>query len=99
MVLLGQYQDRLARALCVGVPRGGFLLNVEGVDPEHLRAATLEVGLSDSLRERFNEDFWRNPATGKWFELFAGRIGTDVTRPDPSGLTRASQRLVRVMGT
>ena len=97
--LAEEYEDRLARALCVGVPRGGFLLCIEGVDPERLRAATLEVALSDTLRERFNEDFWRNPSTGKWFEGFAGRVGTEATRPEPSGLTRASQRLVRVMGT
>lgn len=38
----------------------------------YLRAWQLQAVLNDSLTERFNEDWWRNPATGSWMvrELF-----------------------------
>ncbi len=97
--LAEEYEDRMARALGVSVPRGGFLLRVGGVDPLPLRAATLEVRLTDSLREHFNEDYFRNPATGSWFVDFAARPPVDSERPVAAGLTRASQRLVRLMST
>ena len=89
----------MARALGVSVPRGGFLLNVEGVDPLLLRGATLAVGLGDSLREKFNEDYFRNPAAGAWFSEFASRAGVASDPPVAANLARASQRLVRLMGT
>ena len=47
------------------------------VDPRfyavrYLRAWQLQAVLDESLRERFNEDWWRNPAAGPWMveELF-----------------------------
>ncbi|MBL8996161.1 MAG: hypothetical protein JNL44_02500 [Gemmatimonadetes bacterium] len=47
------------------------------VDPRfyavrYLRAWQLQAVLDDALRERFNEDWWRNPAAGPWMveELF-----------------------------
>ncbi len=99
--LAEEYEDRMARALGVAVPKGGFLLGVEGVDPVHLRGVTLAVGLGDGLREKFNEDYFRNPATGAWFADFAARAGVanDSERPAAAHLGRASQRLVRLMGT
>ncbi len=84
--LAEEYEDRMTRALGVAVPRGGFLLNVEGVDPLALRAATLAVGLGDGLRERFNEDYFRNPATGSWFVELAARAGVDTHRPVAANL-------------
>jgi len=97
--LAEEYEDRMARALGVAVPRGGFLLGVEGVDPGLLRGAASAVLLGDSLRERFNEDYFRNPATGSWFVERAARAGVESDRPVAANLTRASQRLVRLMGT
>jgi hypothetical protein len=48
------------------------------VDPRfyaarYLRAWQLQAVLDESLRERFNEDWWRNPSAGPWMveELFA----------------------------
>lgn len=48
------------------------------VDPRYyaaryLRAWQLQAVLDESLRERFNEDWWRNPHAGPWMvgELFA----------------------------
>jgi hypothetical protein len=39
----------------------------------YLRAWQLQAVLADALRERFDEDWWRNPAAGPWLarELFA----------------------------
>lgn len=39
----------------------------------YLRAWQLQAVLDESLRERFNEDWWRNPKAGPWMvdELFA----------------------------
>jgi hypothetical protein len=39
----------------------------------YLRAWQLQAVLDESLRERFNEDWWRNPQAGPWMveELFA----------------------------
>ncbi len=97
--LAEEYEDRMARALGVSVPKGSFLLNVEGVDPLVLRGTTLATTLGDALREKFNEDYFRNPATGAWFVERAGRAGVDSERPAAANLGRASQRLVRLMGT
>jgi hypothetical protein len=48
------------------------------VDPRYyavryLRAWQLQAVLDEALRERFNEDWWRNPSAGPWMveELFA----------------------------
>ncbi len=48
------------------------------VDPRYyaaryLRAWQLQAVLDEALRERFNEDWWRNPSAGPWIveELFA----------------------------
>jgi hypothetical protein len=97
--LAEEYEDRMARALGVSVPRGGFLLWVEGVDPVALRGAAQAVGLGELLREKFNEDYFRNPATGGWFGDFARKAGVDSEHPPVGHLARASQRLVRLMGT
>jgi hypothetical protein len=43
------------------------------VDPRfyaarYLRAWQLQAQLNEALRERFNEDWWRNPQAGPWIE-------------------------------
>ena len=96
--LAEEYQDRMGRALGVSVPRGPFLLGIEEVASSQLEGATLEVALSDSLQERYNEDYFRNPATGTWFQQLAGRVGIDTEHAVAANLHRASQKLVRLMG-
>lgn len=46
-------------------------IDVFGENLLRLDAYALSHALRTSLRERFNEDFWRNPATGKWLAQFA----------------------------
>lgn len=98
--LAEEYEDRMARALAVAVPRGGFLVQaIDGVAPEQLGASTLAVGWGEELRERFNEDYFRNPATGGWFSQLATTVGVSTQRPAAADLAKAGQRLVRLMGT
>jgi hypothetical protein len=69
-----EYQARHSSALFVSVQRGFFLRDVEPqlYSSRRLRGWALEVQLRRTLRERFNEDYWRNPATGEWLaERFA----------------------------
>ncbi len=73
--LADDYVPRLSSALGVEVSRGEALF---AIDPfgDHLRALDA-YALADTLRlvlrERFNEDFWRNPATGRWLMELASR--------------------------
>jgi len=73
------YADRQAAALMVGVPKGFYLYDV---DPHlyatrYLTAWALEAGLHGQLRTRFNEDYWRNPATGRWLQESFAQSGTE----------------------
>ena len=97
--LADEYADRIGKALWVGVPRGFFLLRAaDGVDASVLQAASLEVALGEQLRERFNEDYYRNPATGSWFRDWAGKAGVEPLSAAAANLARVGQRLVRLMG-
>jgi hypothetical protein len=72
--LAESYQDRLSAALFAGVHPGFFLYDV---DPQlhatrYLKAWALEARLHAVMQQRFDQDYWRNPATGRWLkELFA----------------------------
>jgi hypothetical protein len=72
--LAESYEGRQSAALLVGVHPGFYLYDV---DPQlqatrYLRAWALEASLHTTLQERFDQDYWRNPATGRWLmELFA----------------------------
>ena len=88
-------------------PHAGFFLF--DVDPQlysarYLRGWALEARLQRTLRERFNEDFWRNPATGAWLRtLFArgGAVEAEALAHELSGqplsLPEAGARLVAVL--
>ena len=104
--LAEEYQERLTRALFVGVHKGFFLYDV---DPQlyatrYLRAWALEARLHAVLQERYNEDYWRNPAAGSYLrDLFArgqrddaAAIALELTGKALS-LAEAGQRLVKVM--
>lgn len=105
--LASEYEDSLARALGVGVPRGRFLYDIEPgwQAVGSLRAMALEAHLHGVLRERFNEDFWRNPATGRWLASLsavgqrddADQVARNLGAPGLS-LLAAGRRLVQVMG-
>lgn len=68
-----------------------------------LRGFALEVHLQSVLRQRFNEDFWRNPAAGSWLaQLFsrgqrddAGRLSQELG--GPLELSTAAARLIQAL--
>lgn len=106
--LADEYESRLTNALFVGVDKGFFLYDV---DPQlyasrYLRAWALEARFHSQLQSRFNEDYWRNPATGTWLKnLSAQGHGEDAAELSKSAtggelkLAEAGARLVRVMNT
>lgn len=104
--LAEEYEDAMHGALHAGAPRGRYLYDIEpgwkGV--EALRASALEALLHGKLRERFNEDFWRNPSTGRWLAGFSAqgqRESADQVAKATGGslsLAAAGARLVAVMG-
>jgi hypothetical protein len=73
--LPGRYVERLTRATSFRVdPAQAFV----DVDPRYyaaryLRAWQLQALVTETLIERYNEDWWRNPRAGPWLlaELFA----------------------------
>lgn len=104
--LAEEYEERHTAALHVATPRGFFLYDV---DPQlyaarYLRAWALEARLHPVMRERFDEDFWRNPAAGRWlaqrFES-GNRANADELAQELSGrplcLPEAGDRLLWVL--
>jgi hypothetical protein len=72
------FAQRLHQALGVAVPAARVLydaaLSLAGVE-----AASLGAQLRGVLLEKFNEDYWRNPATGRYLlGLFARGQAVDV---------------------
>jgi hypothetical protein len=104
--LAEDYQARVSSALFVSVQRGFFLREVEPqlYSSRRIRGWTLEARLRPTLVDRFNEDYWRNPATGQWLgELFARGQRDDADtlaselRRGPLSLEAAGARLVKVL--
>ncbi|MBK7862794.1 MAG: peptidase M3 [Archangiaceae bacterium] len=101
-----EYQARMQATLGVAVPKERFLYDVRPMllMVSVLRAWALEAVLLTRLRERFNEDFWRNPAAGRWLKELSQR----GQRDDAAEIARqlgaelqleaAGTRLVKVMG-
>lgn len=98
---------RLSRALGAEAPRGGALFEVElfGGDALALDGWALETALHAWLRERFNEDAYRNPAAGRWLAGLAARgQGDDAAAlarevgAEGLDLLQAARRRVTVMG-
>jgi hypothetical protein len=72
------YLTAMERAHFVQPERGRFLLDGTQLGGlTSLDAWALEAVLSHQLRERFNEDWWRNPAAGRFVSALAGRGTTD----------------------
>lgn len=82
-----EYLSRLSPALGVEALRGAgsFEADLHGDALLRLDGAALGEAWRAELRERFNEDFWRNPATGTWLLDLAAR----GQRDDAEGLAKA----------
>lgn len=105
--LADAYVPRLSNALGVEVRRGhaGFDLDAFGEHQLKLDAFALAHTLRAHLQERFNEDYWRNPATGRWLLDMASRGQRDDAHTvaqnvggAPASLSDAAQHRVTVMG-
>ncbi|RKG96147.1 peptidase M3 [Corallococcus carmarthensis] len=101
-----EYADGQRRALFAQPHPGFFLHDVDSqlYVTRYLRAWALETRLTASLLERFNEDFWRNPAAFTWLKGLFARGGaadaeglaTDVSGT-PLALPEAGARLVAIL--
>lgn len=101
------YVPALSAAWGVEVPGGGapFEVDVLGEALLELDACALATAMRAWLLERFNEDYYRNPAAGRWLVELAGRgqrddattvakaLGAAALDPVEAGLRR-----VQVMG-
>lgn len=69
------YSGLMSTALGVEVRSGRAFLDLDalGSAMTSLDAFGLETALHAHLRERFNEDFYRNPATGRWLTGLAAK--------------------------
>ncbi len=105
--LQDEYVPRLSKTLGVEVLRGGTLFDIDAWGDRliQLDAFALEHVMRCHLQERFNEDFWRNPATGRWLVDLASRGQRDdlpvVARLlgfETPSLSEAAHHRVAVMG-
>jgi hypothetical protein len=101
------FAERMSAALGVFVP-GSFAWRVRRVAPHpafRLRASALAAGLTRSLQERHDEDFYRNPEAGRALHALFGRgqredaeaLSRELTGA-PLELSSAAARLVAVLG-
>ncbi len=101
-----EYADGQRRALFAQPHPGFFLHDVDSqlYVTRYLRAWALETRLTAHLLERFNEDFWRNPAAFTWLKGLFARGGaadaeglaTEVSGT-PLALPEAGARLVAIL--
>ncbi|RKH03973.1 peptidase M3 [Corallococcus sp. CA047B] len=101
-----EYADGQRRALFAQPHPGFFLHDVDSqlYVTRYLRAWALETRLTAHLLERFNEDFWRNPAAFAWLKGLFARGGaadaeglaTEVSGT-PLALPEAGARLVAIL--
>ena len=105
--LADEYVPRLSKAMGVEVPRGQTLFEVDACGDRllSLDAFALEHVMRRHLQERFNEDFWRNPAAGRWLTDLASRGQRDdapvVARGlgvESASLAEAARHRVLLMG-
>lgn len=108
--LADDFRPRMASALHVEVPRGETLFAIDPFGDQLLKldSFSLEHALRSQLLERFNEDFWRNPATGRWLLDLAARGQRDdavtvakfygASGEAPLSVVEGAQHRIRVMG-
>ena len=101
-----EYAERSAHALFVSTPREEFLAQLRPGMPEGARllGAWLEAALFARLKDRYDEDYFRNPGAGAFLngllkraglvaaETLGKELGTDALE-----LSAAGDRLVAVM--
>ena len=105
--LTDEYVPRLSTVMGVEVPRGPALFEVDPFGDQLLRldAWALQHTLRAHLLERFNEDYWRNPAAGR----FLLDLASQGQRDDVLGIARglglgapslsaAAEQRIAVMG-
>jgi hypothetical protein len=91
------HREALSRAAMAAWPDG---LAARDADADALRAslsgAAWAAAIRHDLRERFDEDYWRNPRTGEALagRLAAGSPGPEAERPP---LARAAEALVALL--
>jgi hypothetical protein len=90
------YVSAMERALHVAPERGRYLVDlpVMGESLPTLDAWALEARLVHTLRERFNEDWWRNPAAGRFLTGLAARGTTEDANSLAASLAGATAGLV-----
>ncbi len=105
--LADEFEQQLSSALFVEVSKSRFLLDTDvfASDALALDAWALEEVLHGTLTGRFNEDFWRNPAAGRWLADFAAKGQRDDAAAVAAALGTKSlevmasgQRRITVMG-
>lgn len=101
------YASTNERVSFVQPDRGRAFLETEPLAPAltTLDAWALEAHLAHVLRERFNEDWWRNPAAGRFLVGLAGKGSTENATAwaetlgnGPLSVVDASRRRVVIMG-
>ena len=101
------FEQRLSVTLCAEIPKNRFLLETDVLvgGAVTLDAWALEQVLHTTLTERFNEDFWRNPAAGRWLADFAAKGQRDDATSVSTALgakslevKTAAQRRIAIMG-
>jgi hypothetical protein len=106
-VMIEAANSAVARARFVQPERGRTLFDIAPLSPRmtSFDAWSLEAHLVHVMRERFNEDWWRNPAAGRFLSDLAARGTTDDAATVAVSLGRntldisdASRRRVVVMG-
>ncbi len=99
--------EALEGACFVAPERGSAWLELDVLAPAlaSLEAWALEARLVEVLRERFNEDWWRNPAAGRFLQGMAGAGATESAAQvgarlgaTPARAVDAVRRRVAVMG-
>jgi hypothetical protein len=77
------YAERLGRATLFRYPEGDHLTDVDPAfyAARYLRAWQLQAILRETLRERFDEDWYRNPRAGAYLQhLMSGGQGENADR-------------------
>jgi hypothetical protein len=95
----GAHREALSRAALADWPEGLAGRDAgTGAHRELLAGAAWADGVREVLRERFDEDYWRNPRTGEALagRLAAGSPGPERERPP---LARAAEALVALLGS
>jgi hypothetical protein len=78
------HRDALSAAMLAAWPDGLAARDARAdAHRDALAGAAWAERLRDDLRERFDEDWWRNPRTAPWMAgvLAAGRVGPEKERP------------------